>query len=98
MRNLYGFLDGVKLLRDIEACPACFDHLRYGTQMPFAALQTLHDIRMSTVAMFGWHKMTYPLERIYQCTMVKLGLQALTNAWWPRRKPKMPRRGLPNAR
>jgi len=40
----YGFFNGVKLLRDIEACAAGLDHTRNTAKMTFGPLQALDDI------------------------------------------------------
>lgn len=54
-------LDGLELLRDVEAGPAAFDHLDNAAQMAAGAIQALHNLGMGMVAMIFGHPKYYPL-------------------------------------
>jgi hypothetical protein len=41
------FFDSVQLLRDVEAWPACLDHLDNSAQMTLGTLQPFDDVRMA---------------------------------------------------
>ncbi len=50
-----GFLDGVKLLRDVETRAAVTDHSDNAAQMPFGAFEALDDFGMGFVTVLSGH-------------------------------------------
>jgi hypothetical protein len=65
LRN--GFLNGMKLLGKVKACPAFIEHRYHSPDVPFGPLQPLDDIRMAFMELcFRLHAPSYPTGRDMQ--------------------------------